>query len=160
MPAEWFVVPVDADASNYLWATIIGLRSSREIEQLDFGAAYTDLRRLRATGSRLLEVLQMETACELVLPAIMLHRPRYEIEAIMDQKTEQYARTYASYMLSRAITVYVIERFIKRDNVATEKALQQFEKMASRYPTKGEQRSCNELMAYLKTLNDEDYAID
>ena len=62
MPAEWFVVPVDADAGNYLWATIIGLRSSREIEQLDFGAAYTDLRRLRAAGSRLLELLQMETA--------------------------------------------------------------------------------------------------
>jgi hypothetical protein len=160
MPAEWFVVPVDADAGNYLWATIIGLRSSREIEQLDFGAAYADLRRLRATGSRLLEVLQMETACELLLPAIMLHRQRYEIEAIMDQKTEQYARTYAHYMLSRAVTVYVIERFIKRDKAATEKALQQFEKMASRYPTKGEQRSCRELMDYLKTLNDEEYAVN
>ena len=160
MPAEWFVVPVDADAGNYLWATIIGLRSSRAIEQLDFGAAYADLRRLRAAGSRLLEVLQMETACELLLPAIMLHRQRYEIEAIMDQKTEQYARTYAHYMLSRAVTVYVIERFIKRDKAATEKALQQFEKMASHYPTKGEQRSCRELMEYLKTLNDEDYAVN
>ena len=160
MPGEWFSLPDDADAGDYLNATIIGMRASRHIEQLNFDAAYTDLRRLRSAGARLLEVLQRETACELLLPAIMLHRPRYEIEAIMDQKTEQYARTYASYMLSRAITVYVIERFIKRDLTATEKALQQFEKMASRYPTKGEQRSCNELMAYLKTLNDEDYAID
>ena len=63
-------------------------------------------------------------------------------------------------MLSRAVTVYVIERFIKRDKAATEKALQQFEKMASRYPTKGEQRSCRELMEYLKTLNDEEYAVN
>lgn len=160
MPGEWFSLPDDADAGDYLNASIIGMRASREIERLNFEAAYHDLRRLRSAGARLLEVLQRETACELLLPAIMLHRPRYEIEAIMDQKTEQYARTYASYMLSRAITVYVIERFIKRDNVATEKALRQFEKMARRYPTKGEQRSCRELMAYLKTLNDEDYAID
>ena len=160
MPQEWFDTPSDADAGNYLYATIIGMRASREIEKLDFEAAYADLRRLRAAGSRLLELLQMETACELLLPAIMLKRPRYEIEAIMDHKTEQYARTYAHYMLSRAVTVYVIERFLKRDKAATEKALQQVERMAARYPTKGEQRSCQELIAYLKTLNDEDYAIN
>ena len=160
MPQEWFHASEDDDVGNYLYATIIGMRASREIENFDFEAAYTDLRRLRAAGSRLLELLQMETACELLLPAIILHRPRYEIEAIMNQKTEQYARTYAHYMLSRAVTVYVIERFIKRDKAATEKALQQFKKMSSRYPTKGEQRSCMELMDYLQTLNDEDYAIN
>ena len=160
MPAEWFDVPAEADAGNYLWATIIGMRSSREIETLDFEAAYTDLQRLRATGSRLIEVLRMETACEMLLPAIMLHRPRYEIELLMDKRTEQYARTYSHYMLSRAVTVYLLERFVRRDKAATEKAMQQFEKMASRYPTKGEQRSCRELMAYLKALNDEDYAVN
>lgn len=160
MPAEWFDVPVEADAGNYFWATIIGMRSSREIEQLDFEAAYADLKRLRAMGNRLIEVLRMETACEMLLPAIMLRRPRYEIEALMNKHTEQYARTYSRYMLSRAVTVYLLERFIRHDKAATEKALQLFERMARRYPTKGEQRSCGELMAYLQTLNDEDYALD
>lgn len=160
MPAEWFEVPADADAGNYLWATIIGMRSSREIETLDFNAAYANLQRLRATGNRLIEVLRTETACELLLPAIMLHRPRYEIELLMDKRTEQYVRTYSHYMLSRAVTVYLLERFVRHDKAATEKAMQQFEKMASRYPTKGEQRSCRELMAYLKALNDEDYAVN
>lgn len=160
MPAEWFDVPTEADAGNYFWATIIGMRSSREIEQLDFEAAYADLKRLRAMGNRLIEVLRMETACEMLLPAIMLRRPRYEIEALMNKHTEQYARTYSRYMLSRAVTVYLLERFIRHDKAATEKALQLFERMARRYPTKGEQRSCGELMAYLQTLNDEDYALD
>ncbi len=160
MPEEWFALSDNADAGDYLNATIIGMRASREIERLNFEAAYTDLRRLRAAGSRLLEVLQRETACELLLPAIISHRPRYEIEALMDKRTEEYARTYANYMLSRAVTVYVYERFVKRDVKATEKALQHFERMASRYPTKGEQRSCNELMDYLKTLNDDDYAVN
>ena len=160
MPEEWFSLPNDADPSDYFNATVIGMRASREIELLNFEAAYADLQSLRAAGSRLLELLQMETACELLLPAIMLHRPRYEIEALMDEKTVQYARTYAHYMLSRAVTIYVYERFVKCDKNATEKALQHIERMASRYPTKGEQRSCCELVAYLKTLNDEDYAIN
>ena len=160
MPEEWFTLSDNADAGDYLNATIIGMRASRAIECLNFEAAYADLRRLRTAGSRLLELLQMEAACELLLPAIMLHRPRYEIEALMDKRTEQYARTYANYMLSRAVTVYVYERFVKRDVKATAKALQHFEHMASRYPTKGEQRSCNELIAYLKTLDDDDYAIN
>lgn len=160
MPAEWFDVPAEADAGNYLWATIIGMRSSREIEQLDFEAADADLQRLRSAGTRLIEVLRMETDCEMLLPAIMLHRPRHEVEALMNKTTEQYARTYSHYMLSRAITVYLLERFVRCDKVATEKAQQQIEKMASRYPTKGEQRSCRELMAYLQTLNDEDYAVN
>ena len=160
MPEEWFSLPNDTDPSDYFNATVIGMRASREIELLNFEAAYADLRSLRATGNRLLELLQMETACELLLPAIMLHRPRYEIEALMDEKTVQYARTYAHYMLSRAVTIYVYERFVKCDKSATEKALQHIEHMASRYPTKGEQRSCRELVAYLNTLNDEDYAIN
>jgi hypothetical protein len=160
MPEEWFSLPNDADPSDYFNATVIGMRASREIELLNFEAAYANLQSPRAAGSRLLELLQMETACELLLPAIMLHRPRYEIEALMDEKTVQYARTYAHYMLSRAVTIYVYERFVKCDKNATEKALQHIERMASRYPTKGEQRSCCELVAYLKTLNDEDYAIN
>ena len=128
------------------------------MESMDFEAAYADLRRLRAAGSRLLELLQMETACELLLPTIILRRPRYEIDALMTKCTEEYARAYANYMLSRAVTVYVVERFVKRDAAATQKTLQQFERMAARYPTKGELRSCREMMTYLQTLNDEDYA--
>lgn len=158
MPQEWFHTPDDADAGNYLYATIIGMRASREMEGLDFEAAYADLRRLRDAGSRLLEILQMETACELLLPTIILRRPRYEIDALVTKRAEEYARTYANYMLSRAVTVYVLERFVRRDMAATQKALQHFERMATRYPTKGELRSCRELMAYLQTLNDEDYA--
>ena len=158
MPQEWFYTLDDADAGDYFYATIIGMRASREMESMDFEAAYVDLRRLRNAGSRLLELLQMETACELLLPTIILRRPRYEIDALMTKRTEEYARAYANYMLSRAVTVYVVERFVKRDAAATQKALQQFERMAARYPTKGELRSCREMMAYLQTLNDEDYA--
>lgn len=160
MPDEWFSLSEDADASDYLNATIIGMRASRAIELRDFEAAYADLQRLRGAGGRLIELLRMETACEMLLPAIVLHRPRYEVENLINKATEQYARTYSHYMLSRVVTLYLIERFLRRDAVATVKALQQFDKMAKRYPTKGEKRSCEEIMEFLKGLKDEDYAIN
>lgn len=159
MPDEWFEVEADADVNDYLYATVVAMHSSQAIERHDFEAAYDDLMRLRRAGG-LIELLRMEAACELLLPAVMLRRPRAEIERIMGERELQYARSYAEYMISRAITVYVWERFVERRAEQTLKAAERIRKMADRYPTLGEVTVALELLDYMEHLNDEDYAID
>lgn len=159
MPDEWFVLGEGGDLSNYLYATIVGMRAGRTVEQRDFSAAYDDLMSLRRADG-LIELLRMEAACEMLLPAVLLHRPRTEIERIMGERELQYARSYAEYMISRAITVYVWERFVERRTDRRLKAAERIRKMASRYPTLGEATVAVELLDYMENLNDEDYAVD
>lgn len=159
MPDEWFEVEADADMSNYLYATIVAMHSSQAIERHDFDAAYNDLMRLhRASG--LIELLRREADCELLLPAVMLRRPRWEVERLMSGEGEQYARLYAQYMLSRRVTLYVLERFVRRNVEAAAKEAEAIRRVAANYPSVGESRSSLEMLEYLEGLNDEDYAID
>jgi hypothetical protein len=159
MPDEWFEVEADADMSNYLYATIVAMHSSQAIERHDFDAAYNDLMRLhRASG--LIELLRREADCELLLPAVMLRRPRWEVERLMSGDREQYARLYAQYMLSRRVTLYVLERFVRRNVEAAAKEAEAIRRVAANYPSVGESRSSLEMLEYLEGLNDEDYAID
>lgn len=159
MPKEWFELEEDADANDYLYAAIIGMRSSRAIELHDFQSAYDDLMRLhRATG--LIELLRRETDCELLLLVVLLHRPRWEVERLLSPELEQYIRIYSRYMIGRCLTLYVVERFIKRNAEAATQVAGDLRRMSSRYPSLGGSRTTVEMLDYLEGLNDEDYAID
>ncbi len=160
MPDEWFRLPDGADLSNPMYTTIAGLDASRRVECRDFAGAYGRYSEIHSLGDRLLGLFRMETACEMILPAVMLRRPRPEIEALFPADTERYARLYARHMISRALTAYVWDRFVKHDTDKAADTAAKIRAMAGRYPVRGEARGCIELMDLAETLNDEEYGVN
>lgn len=160
MPDEWFRLPDGADLSNHMYTTIAGLDASRRTECRDFAGAYGRYSEMRSSGDRMIWLFRMETACEMTLLAVMLHRPRPEIEALFPADAERYARLYSRHMISRALTVYVWDRFVRHDAAKAADTAAKIRTMAGRYPVRGEARGCIELLDMAEALNDEEYGVD
>ena len=159
MPDEWFALPDDADMSNHLYATIAGLDASRRMERGDFAGAYDRLETMRAAGDRLIGFFRMEAACEQMTAGVLTHRSRAEIERVFPEAAERYARLYSRYMISRALTLYLWERFVRRDAEKAAEAARRVRDMAERYPVRGEAQACVELLDRAEKLKDEDYGV-
>ena len=167
MPDEWFALPDDADMSNHLYATIAGLDASRRMERGDFAGAYDRLETMRAAGDRLIGLFRMEhagqvtmeAACEQMTAGVLTHRSRAEIERVFPEAAERYARLYSRYMISRALTLYIWERFVRRDAEKAAEAARRVRDMAERYPVRGEAQACVELLDRAEKLKDEDYGV-
>ncbi len=159
MPDEWFALPDDADMSNHLYATIAGLDASRRMERGDFAGAYDRLETMRAAGDRLIGFFRMEAACEQMTAGVLTHRSRAEIERVFPEAAERYARLYSRYMISRALTLYIWERFVRRDAEKAAEAARRVRDMAERYPVRGEAQACVELLDRAEKLKDEDYGV-
>lgn len=159
MPDEWFALPDDADMSNHLYATIAGLDASRRMERGDFARAYDRLETMRAAGDRLIGLFRMEAACEQMTAGVLTHRSRAEIERVFPEAAERYARLYSRYMISRALTLYIWERFVRRDAEKAAEAARRVRDMAERYPVRGEAQACVELLDRAEKLKDEDYGV-
>ncbi len=160
MPDEWFRLPADADMSNHLYATVAGLDASRRIECRDFAGACDRLEFMLAAGDGLIGLLRMEAACELMQAYVMTHRPRTEIESLFSADVERYARLYSRYMISRALTLYIWERFVRRNGAEASEAARRVRFMAERYPVRGEAAACVELLDWTETLDDEEYEVN
>lgn len=160
MPEEWFGLPAGADAANYMYAGLVGLDASRRIELRDFEGARERLDLLLRQGYRLIGLLRIEAKCEMVHAAVMLRRGRREIERLFTEETESYVRRYSHYMIGRAFTLYVWERFVGRDAAKAASEAARIRTMAARYPVRGEARACLELLEWTERLNDEEYGVD
>lgn len=160
MPDEWFRLPAEADMSNHLYAAVAGLDASRRMECRDFAGAYDRLETMRAAGDELIGLFRMEAACEQMAACVLTHRPRTEIERIFSADVERYARLYSRYMISRAVTIYIWERFVRRDSAKASETARCVRIMAGRYPVRGEAAACVELLDWIETLDDEEYGVD
>ena len=160
MPDEWFRLPAEADMSNHLYAAVAGLDASRRMECRDFAGAYDRLETMRAAGDELIGLFRMEAACEQMAACVLTHCPRTEIERIFSADVERYARLYSRYMISRAVTIYIWERFVRRDGAKASEAARRVRVMAGRYPVRGEAAACVELLDWIETLDDEEYGVD
>ena len=110
-----------------------------------------------AACDRLIGLFRMEAACEQMTAGVLTHRSRAEIERVFPEAAERYARLYSRYMISRALTLYIWERFVRREKGA--EAARRVRDMAERYPVRGEAQACVELLDRAEKLKDEDYGV-
>lgn len=159
MPDDWFRLPAGADLANPMYAAIAGFDAARCVELRDFEGARERMEALRSQ-SGVIGLFRTEAACEMVFLAVVQRRPRCEIEALFQPDAERYARACSRYMIGRAFTLYVWERFVRRDGAKAAGEAARIRSMARRYPVRGEARATLELLEWTETLDDDDYGVD
>jgi len=153
MPAEWFILPEDADLSNVLVSSVKLLEYYRHIDLMDFVAAWECLEQFKPIINKLPGMYRNFVYAEqLFLELIHDCRISY-IEQILTREVKTLLKAAKNEINIKRIAYTYQARYVK-DSAATEKCYQEALKLANNYPVRAEATTNMMLIEYVKNLSD------
>ncbi len=145
MPEEWFVFPADADMNNSMIAAVEVFRCNRLMDEMRFEEAEEAMSKLTRGKNGVLGVHKSLLICDRIYLAILLDRGDDAVKAMLTEEQMQFMRAMKTFP-SVIRTEYALAVGYYRDEKAAQKKLEEFEKIAKRYPYESDIESDRELM--------------
>lgn len=145
MPEEWFVVPQDADLSNYLVAYNLIARENRLLDSLDLAGAEELIDRMLADGTAIPDFYRALLLNDKVFLDLLKNGKEADVSVLEQKEVAAVLRqmkTFPSVLRTR----YAEQLLCRCDEAKAQEILAEFEKVSLTYPSPADIESERELI--------------